>query len=245
MQQKKKAPPTLKEKIGVRLQNFKRSYLAAEQRAGIAIRKSPRLLRNYFLTGLLVLLPISVTIWLVAWIIGTIDGILQPIFYLAFGRTLPGLGFLVVIVLIVAIGGIASRVAGRKMLEFLESLVLKIPGLRTVYQGIKQIMDSFSKSSRESFMEVVLLEFPRQGMHTIGLVTNMTVTSDGERTLNVFIPTAPNPTSGFLQIVPERDVVPVKMSIDDALKMIVSAGKVNAKEFSEMLDKLQPEKHPR
>jgi uncharacterized membrane protein len=227
--------PYLKEKFSVRAQNFKRSYLAIEQKLGIAIRKSPKLLRNYFLTGLLVLLPLYVTVWILVWLIGMIDGTLQPIFYLIWGRTLPGLGFVVVLLLVVTIGGVASKVAGRKLLNYLESLLLKVPVIRILYQGIKQIMDSFTDSGRSGFTDVVLLEFPRQGMRTIGLVTNKTTDANGEKTLNVFIPTAPNPTSGFLQIVPEKDVVPVNMSIDDALKMIVSAGKVNAADFDEML----------
>jgi uncharacterized membrane protein len=225
----------LKDKFSVRAGNFKRSYLATEQKLGIAIRKLPRMLRNYFLTGLLVLLPIYATVWILVWLIGAIDGTLQPIFYLIWGRTLPGLGFLVVLALIVIIGGVASKVAGRKLLGYLESLILKVPVIRILYQGIKQIMDSFTDSGRNGFTDVVLLEFPRQGMRTIGLVTNKTTDINGENMLNVFIPTAPNPTSGFLQIVSEKDVVPVNMSIDDALKMVISAGKVNAADFEKIL----------
>lgn len=188
-------------------------------------RRELSIARHYFITGLLIFIPIFLTIWVLWWIFNTIDNILEPWIEDAFGRYYDGIGFSVTILLILVCGIIGDKVAGRNLIRFLEYQVSKVPVVSQLYNGIKQILESFSKQERGQFIEVVFIEFPRKGTYTPALVTNETTNESGKKILNIYVPTAPNPTSGFLQILPENQVVRTNMSIDDALKMVISAGK--------------------
>ncbi len=194
-----------------------------------------RKLRTQFLAGILVVVPIGATILILVWIFNTIDSILhlQPVIEGILGRPVPGVGFCITILLIYLVGVIVSNVVGRGLLRYGESLVTRIPMVRQLYTGIKQILESFSTPSKTGFMQVVLVEFPRKGMRTIGFVTNESTDKSGKKLLNIFIPTAPNPTSGFLQIAREDEITRIDISVDDALKMVVSAGRVSPKEVTE------------
>jgi len=194
-------------------------------------------LRTQFGTGILIVVPIGVTILILVWIFITLDNILQPIIRSIWGRTVPGVGFGVTIVLIYLAGVIASNIIGRRVIHYGESLLVKVPVVRQLYAGIKQILEGFSKPGKTGFMQVVLVEFPKEGMRAIGFITNESYSKSGERLLNVFIPTSPNPTSGFLEIVTEDKIIRTNISVDDALKMVVSAGRVSLQEVS---DKLSP-----
>ena len=192
-------------------------------------------LRTQFLAGILVIVPIGATALILVWIFRSIDNILQPVLTSLLGRHIPGVGFGVLIVLIYLAGVIASSVLGRRIIRFGESLVRRVPLVRYLYNGIKQIVDSFSAPGETGFMQVVLAEFPRKGMRTIGFITNETVDQSGKKLLNIFIPTAPNPTSGFLQIAREGEVIRTGISVENAIKMIVSAGRVVPEEISNKL----------
>ncbi len=194
-------------------------------------------LRAQFATGILVVVPIGVTILIFVWIFVVLDNILQPVIRSIWGRTVPGVGFGVTIVIIYLAGVIASNIVGRRVIHYGESLLAKVPAARQLYAGIKQILEGFSKPGKTGFMQVVLVEFPKEGMRAIGFITNESYDKSGERLLNVFIPTSPNPTSGFLEIVTEDKVIRTNISVDDALKMVVSAGRVSLQEVS---DKLSP-----
>ena len=194
-----------------------------------------RKMRKQFLIGIITIVPIGITIWLLVWIFTSIDNILQPIVSSILGRTIPGLGFVIMIVLVYLVGVIASNVGGRTLIGYGEFLLGRVPIVRPIYSSIKQIVDSFSASGKAGFKRVVLVEFPMKGTRTIGFVTNESPDKAGEKLLYIFIPTAPNPTSGFLQIVREEDAVPVDMSVNDALQMVISAGKVLPQEISEKL----------
>ncbi len=195
-------------------------------------------LRAQFATGILVVVPIGVTILIFVWIFVVLDNILQPVIRSIWGRTVPGVGFGVTIVIIYLAGVIASNIVGRRVIHYGESLLAKVPAARQLYAGIKQILEGFSKPGKTGFMQVVLVEFPKEGMRAIGFITNESYDKSGERLLNVFIPTSPNPTSGFLEIVTEDKIIRTNISVDDALKMVVSAGRVSLKEIS---DKLSPQ----
>lgn len=132
-------------------------------------------------------------------------------------------------------GAIASNVGGKKLIQFGESILAKVPLVRPLYTGIKQIMESFSTPSKMGLMQPVLIEFPRKGIWTIGFITNESTTRSGETQLNIFIPTSPNPTSGFLQIVKESEVIRTNIPVDKALGMIISAGKVSPEEIGDRL----------
>ncbi|GAH96028.1 unnamed protein product [marine sediment metagenome] len=195
-------------------------------------------LRTQFGTGILIVVPIGVTILILVWIFVTLDNILQPVIRSIWGRTVPGVGFGVTIVLIYLTGVIASNIIGRRVIHYGESLLVKVPVVRQLYAGIKQILEGFSKPGKTGFMQVVLVEFPKEGMRAIGFITNESYDKSGERLLNVFIPTSPNPTSGFLEIVTEDKIIRTNISVDDALKVVVSAGRVSLEEIS---DKLSPQ----
>ncbi|MCL0053084.1 DUF502 domain-containing protein, partial [Dehalococcoidales bacterium] len=164
-----------------------------------------------------------------------IDNILQPVVSSILGHAIPGVGFGITMVLIYLVGVIASNVVGRKLIHYGESLLRRVPIVRQLYTGIKQILESFSAPGKTGFMQVVLVEFPRKGMRTIGFITNESSDKSGKKLLNIFIPTAPNPTSGFLQIAGEDEIIRTDISVDDALKMVVSAGRMSPEELSNQL----------
>jgi len=194
-----------------------------------------RKFRAAFLTGILIVVPLGATVLILVWMFSSIDDVLQPIIRSVVGRTIPGVGFGITIALIFVVGVIASNVGGRKLVQYGESLLARVPLVRQLYTGIKQILVSFSTPSEAGFLRVVLVEFPKKGMRAIGFVTNESYDKSGEKLLTVFIPTSPNPTSGYLEIVREPDVVHTDISVDDALKMILSAGKVSPKEINDKL----------
>ncbi|MFC1956357.1 DUF502 domain-containing protein [Chloroflexota bacterium] len=203
-------------------------------------QRIPGALKTRFLAGLKVVIPVAITLGILVWIFVKIDNLLQPAISHIFGRTIPGMGFGIVIFSILIAGLIVSNVAGKKLIYYAEGLLSKIPIVRLLYKAVKQIIDSFSAGDGSRFTQVVLVEFPKKGMMTVGFVTNETKTESGGAYLNVFIPTAPNPTSGFLQIIKEEEVIRTEISPDDALKMIISAGKVSAVDIATTLSKNMP-----
>ena len=183
--------------------------------------------RRDFLAGLLVIVPLAATLLILKWLFDAIDGILEPAVEAIFGRPIPGIGFGVIIILIFIAGVIASNVFGRKVIQRGESLLEEVPMVREIYRTFKQILQSVMMPHKGGFREVVLVEFPRPGMRTIGFVTKRVADSSGQKLVNVYIPTTPNPTSGYLEIIPEADVIHLDMPIDDAIMMVVSGGMVS------------------
>lgn len=184
-------------------------------------------LGGQFLAGILVIVPIGITILILIWLFNLIDNILQPLIFQLWGQRITGVGFGVIIVLIYVAGVVVSNILGRKIVSYTERQVLnKIPVIGQLYKAIKQILESLSKSSKSGYLKVVFVEYPRKGMMAIGFITNE-VSKSGEKLYYVFIPTSPNPTTGFLQIMKEEEVIQTKMSVDDAVKLIISAGKYN------------------
>ena len=192
-------------------------------------------LRRQFGAGILVIVPIVITIMILVWLFGYIDNIAQPVAESLFGRTIPGLGFALTVVLIYLTGVVATSVIGKRLVGYIESLLARVPLFRYLYTSIKQIMVSFTAPSETKFLQVVLVEFPKKGMRVLGFVTSESRVESGEKLLTVFIPTSPNPTSGYLEIVRENDIIRTNISIDDALKMVLSAGKVSLKEVTDRL----------
>ncbi len=183
-------------------------------------------LRAQFMAGLLVIVPIGASILILVWVFSAIDNILQPLVKVIWHHTIPGVGFGATIILIYLVGVIVRNVIGKKLIRYGESLLARVPVFRELYTGIRQILESFSAPDKTGFMQVVLVEFPRKGIRAIGFITNEFTEKSGEKLLNILIPTAPNPTTGFLQIMREEEVIRTKISVDDALKMIVSAGRI-------------------
>jgi len=194
-----------------------------------------RKLRGHFLAGILVVVPIGATILILYWIFEKVDDILQPAIKQMVGHPIPGVGFGLLIVVIYLVGLIASNVGGKRLIRYGESLLARVPLVRPLYTGIKQILESFYPSGTTGLVQVVLIEFPRKGIWTIGFITNESLAQSGETQLNIFIPTSPNPTSGFLQIVSEDEVIRTDIPVEAALKMIMSAGRVSPEDLSDKL----------
>ncbi len=198
-------------------------------------RNARKSVRTSFIAGVLVIVPIAAAVLILRWLFLYIDGILQPLAKSFLGYTVPGLGFAMTVVLIFVTGIIATSVVGKRLVGFVESLLARVPLFRYLYTSIKQIMESFTIPSETRFLQVVLVEFPKKGMRVIGFVTSESSIPSGEQLLTVFIPTSPNPTSGYLELVRESEVIRTNISIDDALKMVLSAGTVSLKEVTDRL----------
>jgi len=192
-------------------------------------------LREYFFLGILVVMPIAVAILILVWIVTSIDNILQPVITSIMGNSIPGLGFIIMIIVFFLAGAMTSIIGGKRLINIGGILLGRIPVFSPIYTTIKKIFDIFSTNGKDGLRQVVLVEFPMKGTRTLGFVTNESLNSTGEKLLHVYVPTVPNPTSGFLQIMKEENVTPTNLSIDDALKMILSAGKELPPEISRML----------
>jgi len=186
-------------------------------------------LRNYFITGVIILIPIGITIYLTLFIINISSSFLpktiNPNSYLPID--IPGIEILITIILITLIGGLSLSFLGKKFLEFFNSILKKIPILRTIYSAVVQLIESFTKSEGAK-KSVVILEYPRKGIWVVGFATKENTGEISKKTnellVNIFVPTTPNPTSGFLLMVPKKDVIYLDMSFEDASRFIVSAG---------------------
>ena len=193
-------------------------------------RKSLSLtLRNYFIAGVVVLIPIGFTLYLSKVLIGISSNLipknLNPNHYLPFD--IPGIEILISLLLITLVGGISLSFFGRRILKLIDDLFKRIPFLRTVYSAIVQMTETFSKKD-DNKKSVVLIEYPRKGVWAVGFATKENTGEMAEKTnkklINVFVPTTPNPTSGFLLMFPIEDVIYLNMTFEEASKFIVSAG---------------------
>jgi len=189
-------------------------------------------LRNYFITGVVVLIPIGFTLYLSKILIGISSNLipknLNPNHYLPFD--IPGVEILISILLITVVGGLSLSFFGRRILKLIDDLFKRIPFLRTVYSAIVQMTETFSKKD-DNKKSVVLIEYPRKGVWAVGFATKENTGEMAEKTnqklINVFVPTTPNPTSGFLLMFPIEDVIYLNMTFEEASKFIVSAGTSN------------------
>ena len=188
-------------------------------------------LRTYFLAGLLALIPLVVTVGILSWLFNVLDGVLGTYIYEWLGRPMPGLGVVATLLVVFAIGVVATNFAGRRVLAVMDVALQRIPLVRTIYSTVKQMSVSILQGGHE-FQHVVLVEYPRRGLYQIGFVTGMIegplqeelTARVGERVLNVFVPATPNPMSGYLVMLPERDIHFLPMSVQDGLKLVISGG---------------------
>lgn len=206
-----------------------------KNRADALWKRFLKKLRAIIIAGLVVTVPIGLTIWILVWLFERVDDLLQPVIRYIFGHNMPGVGFGVIAVLILIVGVIATNVIGRRIVRLGERMLGRVPIVRRLYVALKEVFQSFSNPEATGFMQVVLVEFPSKGMRSVGFITNETVDEEGHKLYNVFIPTAPNPTTGFLQIMREEDVIHTNIAVDDALKMVVSAGRMSPKDLGEKL----------
>ncbi len=183
-------------------------------------------IRNQFLIGLVVAVPLVVTILVLLWLFNTVDNILQPIIRIVVGSNLPGVGLVATILLIYLAGLVSSNVVGRQLIRYGENMVYRVPLVRTLYSSIKQVMENFSSNGKNNFLQVVLVEYPRKGVMSLAFVTSELCDKSGQKMLSLLIPTAPNPLSGYVIVVPEEEIVRTSMKIDAAMRMIISCGAI-------------------
>lgn len=199
-----------------------------------------RRLRAYFIAGLLVTAPIGLTIWLV-WITirfidMTVASLLPPGYAPQdwFDVPIPGYGLIVVLIGLTVIGALTRNVIGRYLVQAGEAIVNRTPVIRSLYSALKQTFEAIFGNQTKAFRQVVMVEYPRTGVWSLGFVAGVTEgevqSLTNEQVLNVYIPTTPNPTSGYLLFVPKNQVIPLTMSVEDGMKMVISGGLVSPQE---------------
>jgi uncharacterized membrane protein len=204
-------------------------------------------LRGYFMAGVLVTAPITITAWLTITIINFVDNRVErlipqhynPETYLPV--SLPGLGLIAVVLFLVMVGMFATNFLGLFFVRIGEGILDRLPVVRSLYGATKQIFETVFANQSEAFREVVMVEYPRKGMWVIGFLTGRSKgevqdKTDGD-TVNIFVPTTPNPTSGFLLFVPAKDVTKLNMSVEEGIKLVVSAGIVTPDTVEKLKDK--------
>ncbi|MGX9355307.1 DUF502 domain-containing protein [Roseobacteraceae bacterium S113] len=209
-------------------------------------------LRASFLTGLVVIAPVGLTIWFLWTLAGWVDNFVLPLVpdtlnpeaYI--GINLRGVGVFIFVIFTIIMGWVAKGLIGRWLIRFGESLVERTPVVRSIYSGIKQIAETVFAQSDRSFEKACLIQYPRKGIWAIGFVSTTAKGEVAERAetagalMSVFVPTTPNPTSGFLLFFPKEDVIELDMSVEDAAKLVISAGLVypNGKEAKDAVEQL-------
>lgn len=204
-----------------------------------------RALRPWFLTGLVILLPLVITIWLLGILVRMVEAVSTPVLLWSLRLVwpiwaedpvvsrwmVPVLGMLITVLLVIAVGAAASNFLGRRVVDAFDRLMLRVPVVKGIYGAARQLLDAFGRTSG-SFRRVVAVEYPRAGVWTIGFLTQSGASLRGEEGTDlrgvslVFLPTTPNPTSGWLAVVPDDKVVALDVSVEDGVKLIVSGGLV-------------------
>ncbi|MCZ0810964.1 MAG: DUF502 domain-containing protein [Pseudomonadota bacterium] len=195
-------------------------------------------LRASFLTGLVVIAPVALTIWLLWTLMGWVDSFVLPLIpsnlrperYI--GINLRGVGVIIFLIFTILVGWIAKGLIGKSLIRFAESLVNRMPVVRSIYSGVKQIAETVFAQSERSFEKACLVQYPRKDIWAVGFISTAAKgevnakAQTGSDLLSVFVPTTPNPTSGFLLFFPREDVIELDMSVEDAAKLVISAGLV-------------------
>jgi len=193
-------------------------------------------IRRYLFAGLLIWVPLGITLWVVNLLVSTLDlslGLLPPAWQpeALFGFRIPGLGVILTLAIVLGTGALAANFLGQKLVRWTESLVARIPIVKSIYNSVKQVSDTLLKGGGQAFRQPLLVHYPHQGSWTIGFLTgkpgeNIAARLQGDH-VNVFVPTTPNPTSGFFLIFRREDVIELDMSVDEALKYVISGGVVS------------------
>ena len=192
-------------------------------------------LKKNLIAGLLVTIPAALTYMILSFVITRVDKGMEPVIVGVLGPQnlkimdewhIPGMGFLFLAIFIIAVGFVGTNFIGKKVVALGERFLHKIPVVRVIYTSIKKVVDTVSLTETPTFEKMVLITYPREPLKTLGIVCCDTPEgiTDGEKMLNVFVPTSPNPTTGFLFMLPEKETQPLKMSVEEGLKMIISFG---------------------
>jgi len=187
------------------------------------------LLRRWLIAGILIWLPLGATLLVIRFVVSLLDTsllLIPP----AYRPDIPGLGVLLSVLLVLGTGAIAANYVGNRLVVWTEALLARIPLVRTVYGGIKKLVETIFSDKSVSFRTPILVEYPRKGIWSVAFVTGSPIGEVQEKTadhvLTCFVPTTPNPTSGFIVLVPEKDVIRLEMSVEDAMRLVISLGVV-------------------
>jgi uncharacterized membrane protein len=209
-------------------------------------------LRASFLTGIVVIAPVALTVWLVWTLMGWVDSVVLPLIPFSLrpehyiGINLRGVGVIIFLVFTIVVGWIAKGLIGKSLILFGESLVNRMPVVRSIYSGLKQIAETVFAQSERSFEKACLIQYPRKDIWAIGFISTSAKgevnarAETGSDMVSVFVPTTPNPTSGFLLFFPKEDVIELEMSVEDAAKLVISAGLVYPGEVDPEDPRLKP-----
>ena len=206
-------------------------------------------IRTTLFAGLVIIIPVGITFLILKYIFDFFDPVLKPIFTQFIDWYTPGMGIVSLAIIIYLVGLVATHVLGRRLIDFGHSVVDRVPVVNALYRAARQATDVFSNvNSKSRFTSVVLVDFPGYGLRSIGLVTSKLNDQHGNTLLVVYMPTSPLPTSGFLVILPEDRVTPTDIPVDDAMKLIISAGVVapeTISHYASLLDNFTPPaEHP-
>ena len=188
------------------------------------LAKFSKHLRRVFAAGLLILIPVVITYLVLKILFDAIDGVLNPTIVGLTKREIPGLGLIALIVLIYLSGLLSANLLGRKLIGFSQSLLLRTPIVRAIYSSARLLIESFSGSSTTGFKRVVMIEHPRKGIWSIGFLTGMTKNERDQQLAIVYIPTAPTPNSGFVALLPLKEVRDTDLSVQTAISLVLSGG---------------------
>jgi uncharacterized membrane protein len=183
-----------------------------------------RHLARTFLAGILVAIPLVVTYFVLRFLFVSLDGIFQPVVKFFLGRSLPGVGLVALIILVYLLGLIAANVIGRTLIHWFDAGMSRTPVIKYIYSAAKQVVDSLRRLQGVPFKKVVIVEFPKVGMYSLAFVTGKPVDFKGQTKIPLFIPHTPNPMTGFLVLLSAEQIIDTDMSIEDAMKMVLSGG---------------------
>jgi len=180
-------------------------------------------IKTRIIAGLLAIVPIAVTFWILKFLFTFLDSLASP-FLKKVGIEIPGLGIILTLLFIFVLGLIITNVLGKTLFNWGEKILAKLPIVNTIYNTIKQITSAFSGSTVKSFQQVIFIQYPREGLWTMCFVTNQSTNENGDTFYHVFVPTTPNPTSGVFIVIPKKDAIHPDISVEDGLKAIISGG---------------------
>ncbi len=204
-------------------------------------------IRKYIITGVISIIPLALTYWLIKYLFMFFSEpgkyIVDIIFKYTFINKIPFImdfyiyfsyliGFLLTILFLFIVGAIISNVFGKRLYIFFESILNKIPIVNKVYQTIKQITNTFTKDNSKAFQKVVLIEYPKDNLWTLAMVSGETYNKDNEKCYKLFVPTTPNPTSGYLILIKSKDAIETNISVEEAMEIIISAGMISPDKFN-------------
>jgi uncharacterized membrane protein len=185
--------------------------------------------RNVFLAGIIAAIPLVITYLVFRWLFEALDGIFQPVIIFFIGHALPGVGLVAVLLLLYIVGLITTNAVGRRLIRGTESIICRLPIIQYVYSAAKQVVNAVRSLKEVPFKKVVIVEFPKAGMYSLGFVTGQPIDFKGQKKIPLFIPHTPNPMTGFLVLLSAEDILDTDLTIEDAMRMVLSGGLLSPK----------------